>query len=330
MSRTDRKGKGKGRGSVESRGESGAEADLSGSGAEIVVNLHVTERCNYRCSFCFGKWGIRGADDPGADGGVDGVFGDPGRAFLLVSDVFRLLSVAGPSSSTNIPVRFNFAGGEPALLRTLPEVVEYCRSLGATTSFVSNGLMLRRFGIPWLARNFDLVGLSVDSAVESTNLRIGRATSAGRVFDIGEIVSAVRALRSVSDCPVKINTVVNRKNVYEDLSPALRDLAPEKWKVLQMLPVYDSTDEVTADEFQAFVHRHAEFADIMTVEDNDQMTASYLMIDPLGRFFWTTDSEGRSVADATGYVYSRPILEVGAAAAYRECEISWAKYARRY
>jgi hypothetical protein len=48
-------------------------------------------------------------------------------------------------------------------------------------------------------------------------------------------------------------------------------------------------------------------ADILVSEDNDEMTGSYLMIDPLGRFFWRDGGDG--------YRYSAPILEVGAAAA---------------
>jgi radical S-adenosyl methionine domain-containing protein 2 len=94
-----------------------------------------------------------------------------------------------------------------------------------------------------------------------------------------------------------------------------------------MLPVYGSADAVSAAEFTAFVRRHAEFADVMVVEDNDRMIASYLMVDPLGRFFWTSDDAD---GDAGGYSYSRPILEVGAATSFRECSVSWEKYVERY
>lgn len=291
--------------------------------AELVVNLHVTERCNYACTFCFGKWGMSG--DRGLS--ADGIFGDPDRARLLVSDVFGYLSEL---SHATRGIRFNFAGGEPALLPALPEIVQHCRDLGARTSFVSNGLMLRRFELSWISRNFDLIGLSVDSASAATNLRIGRVNRAGRVFDIAHVTAAVQELRRLSDCAVKINTVVCRTNVHEDLSEAVRGLAPDTWKVLQMLPVYGNADAVTSSEFAGFIHRHAEFADVMTVEDNDRMTASYLMIDPLGRFFWTAESEVSGAAEGAGYRYSRPILEVGTAAAYAECGISWEKYEQRY
>ena len=47
----------------------------------------------------------------------------------------------------------------------------------------------------------------------------------------------------------------------------------------------------------------------MAPEDNDDMTGSYAMIDPLGRFF--SNTTGR-------HVYSRPILDVGVAAAFSD------------
>lgn len=281
-------------------------------GAELVVNLHVTEQCDYACSFCFGKWGLDRAA---------GVFEDLARSTALISDVFDVLSA---SEFGTHGIRFNFAGGEPALLRGLPTLVEHCRRIGARRSFVSNGLMLRRFDAAWISRNIDIVGLSIDSLSELTNLRIGRATRSGQAFSLAHIIPPVRELRSLGRCLIKVNTVVNRENVHENLSPALRSLEPDKWKVFQMLPVYGSAGTVTAAEFRKFLRRHAEFAHILVSENSDQMTASYLMIDPMGRFFWTSDG------GAGGYRYSRPILEVGAMAALQECTISWAKYFDRY
>src|SRR5207249_11774337 len=100
----------------------------------IVVNLHVTERCNYHCSFCFGRWGIGSAERD--------LFEDVDRAGALIADVHAVVAALRPDRQ---PVRFNFVGGEPALLRSLPWLVESCRALGARVSFVSNGLMLHRF-----------------------------------------------------------------------------------------------------------------------------------------------------------------------------------------
>ncbi len=61
----------------------------------------------------------------------------------------------------------------------------------------------------------------------------------------------------------------------------------------------------------------------MVSEDNDEMTGSYVMVDPMGRFFWHAQDEA-------GYRYSESILQVGVEAAFASSVISWRKYGRRY
>ncbi len=62
----------------------------------------------------------------------------------------------------------------------------------------------------------------------------------------------------------------------------------------------------------------------MSIEDNDEMSESYLMIDPLGRFFQNTpNSLGQ------GYLFSDPILSVGLASALSSIQLSPEKYRRR-
>jgi radical S-adenosyl methionine domain-containing protein 2 len=280
---------------------------------ETVVNLHVTERCNYGCTFCFGKWGVGSTEHE--------LFEDAARAGVLIRDVADAVAARDGAECS---VRFNFVGGEPALLRSLPKLIGYCKALGTRVSFVSNGLMLQRFQPAWIARQVDIAGLSIDSAVHATNLAIGRATRSGRPFHLESILASLAELRRLGATRVKINTVVSRANVGEDLSPVIREIRPDKWKVLQVLPVYGSTDTVSAAEFAAFVRRHAEFDDILVHEDNHAMADSYLMIDPLGRFFWKDSTDG------SGYQYSAPVLEVGASTALRACPISWERYADRY
>lgn len=279
---------------------------------EFVVNLHVTERCNFHCTYCFGKWGVAESSDL--------VFENLPQAEALLTD---LAGIFPPGRMTGCDLRVNFVGGEPGLLQALPELVASCRRIGTRMSFVSNGLMLRRFSSRWISDNFDLAGLSIDSVSRITNLRIGRATRSGTTVDIENIHTVVQELKS-SGTAVKINTVVSSANVAEDFTEMLKMMRPHKWKVLQMLPVYDERGSVSTEEFNGFIARHAEFADIISSEDNDAMTGSYVMIDPLGRFFWYTGNSG------TGYEFSRPILEVGAAQAFSESTFFWEKYDGRY
>lgn len=278
---------------------------------EFVVNLHVTERCNFSCSYCFGKWGIATGSE---------LFENVPLAQELIRDVvsvFPTVPLKAPS------MRFNFVGGEPALLRSLPELVGFCRALGARTSFVTNGLMLQHFSPSWLARNFDIAGLSIDSISQERNRLIGRSTRSGATLDLDKIGADILELKSLGTA-VKVNTVVSAVNCDEDFSEIIRKLCPDKWKIFQMLPVYDGRSAVSTEDFGKFIARHKEFEEIMFTEDNDEMTGSYAMIDPLGRFFWY---EG---APCSGYKYSQPILQVGAAEAFSQSTMAWLKYAKRY
>ncbi|GAB4061370.1 viperin family antiviral radical SAM protein [Catellatospora paridis] len=277
--------------------------------SEFVVNLHVTERCNYGCTFCFGKWGL--------DAAKTEIFEDAGAGEAVIRDLFAHFG-GRPDG-----IRFNFVGGEPALLKRLPELVALCRELGARVSYVSNGLMLRRFDVAWTAANVDLVGISVDSLVDETNRRIGRLDKHQGMLDRASLYGYVSRLREIAAARIKVNTVVCLANHDEDLSPLIDAVRPDRWKIFQVLPVYGEREAVTPAQFSDFLDRHQRFGKVIVSEDNDEMTGSYVMVDPMGRFFWHV--EGRP-----GYRYSRPISEVGVAAAFAAAGISWEKYSRRY
>ena len=128
---------------------------------------------------------------------------------------------------------------------------------------------------------------------------------------------------------VKLNTVVCALNCHEDLSALVRAIRPGRWKVFQALPMEGQNDGsidgliITHGQFQTFLDRHSHLADdgyCPVVEDNDAMRGSYLMIDPLGRFF----------GNATGrHVYSAPILSVGVEVAVAEVGFDPKKFIAR-
>lgn len=90
-----------------------------------------------------------------------------------------------------------------------------------------------------------------------------------------------------------------------------------------MLPVVTSELAVSAEAFRAFVARHHALRELMCVEGNDSMSESYIMIDPLGRFFQNASSQ-------RGYRYSGPVDVVGAERAFSEWPFSVDVYASRY
>jgi radical S-adenosyl methionine domain-containing protein 2 len=252
----------------------------------LAINFHVWKPCNYKCKFCFA------------------VFDDvPGR--LSREQAIRVVEQVAPHCE-----KITFVGGEPTLCPFLGDLIETAHRLGLTTCVVSNG---ERLG-PILERHaasLDWIGLSVDSADEAVCVRLGRGTGGHVNRSI-----ALAGLARERGIQIKLNTVVTAWNHAEDMSAFVKAIRPERWKVFRVLPIAGQNDGrvepllITAEQFRAYVERHAHLAGEgfpPVAEDNEDMTGSYVMIDPMGRFFDNVD--GR-------LVYSPPILEHGVEQAF--------------
>ena len=265
------------------------------------VNYHLWKSCNMGCGFCFATF-------------LDLPF--QGTAYLPQGDSIRLITrIAGAGF-----LKINFAGGEPTLCPWLPDLIRHAKSLGLTTSVVTNGSRITDAWLDDLAASLDLLAISIDSVNPERQRNIGRLVNGkppmteSDYLRIGESARA-RGVR------LKVNTVVNRHNVDEDLLPFIKAMGPERWKIFQALPVVGQNHlrfeefAITKAEFDLYVERNrsADEDGVRVVpENNDTMTGSYLMIDPLGRFFDNTRGE---------HTYSSPILAVGVNKALAEVDI---------
>jgi len=264
------------------------------------VNFHLYKPCNLRCRFCFATFrDIRGR--------------------IPRLDVSRILGVLRSAGCEKI----NFAGGEPTLYPDFGSVLSEARALGFVTSIVTNGARLRPL-LQSQPGDLDWVGLSIDSGSEVTQAALGR----GRGRYVATSV-ALAQLAHTQGVKVKLNSVITRLNVGEDLSGLVRRVRPLRWKVFQVLAVAGQNDGkiddllISGAAFAGFVDRHAHLAAegfAPVVEDNDAMRGSYVMIDPRGRFFCNTTG---------GHRYSRPILEVGVFAALGEVGFQLEKFDAR-
>ncbi|EDM47642.1 viperin family antiviral radical SAM protein [Marinobacter algicola] len=290
---------------------------------ELTINWHVTEACNYSCQYCYAKW----KDYPNPRE----LFHDRRRTRDLLNELFRYFH----PTNTNNPlreelswktVRLNLAGGEPSILgNRLLDIAEIAREVGFQLSIISNGSRLTRSMIKEIAPHLTCLGISLDSANPTTNMEIGRALRSGKLLDPQELAGNIRlALKINPRLTVKLNTVVNLLNVGEDLSGLVQEIRPQRWKILRMLPIVDASLAISDEEFAAFVQRHRAFQSVQCVEDNRDMCESYLMIDPFGRFFQNHPSL------AGGYLYSDPILSVGAHAAFSKMAFNSASFQSRY
>jgi radical S-adenosyl methionine domain-containing protein 2 len=289
---------------------------------ELVINWHLLEPCNYKCGFCYGKW-----DKPSAGREI---CRDPTKSDELLRELGRFFdpgNADNPLSTSLVwqSLRLTLAGGEPTLIGDrLPAIAKSAREHGFKVALITNGSRLHRGKAAVLSSCLDILGISIDSADAHTNTRIGRVEKSGISLRLDDLEAFIREARAANPAlQVKINTVINSHNAHEDMSDLIERIKPAKWKLFRALPVISDALCVSATAFDAYVDRHRRFAEIISKEDNEAMTMSYLMVDPYGRFFQNQRS-GR------GYDYSDPILKDGAARAFEGIRFLPEAFALRY
>ena len=272
------------------------------------VNYHLWAPCNMQCRFCFAPFHDVRQSIP--------------KGHLPEPDAARVVDALCAYGFEKV----NFVGGEPMLCPWLPNLLRVARQAGVVTTMVTNG---SRLTPEWLDRAggaLDWIGISMDSASADTHRSLGRsvrsaALSPDRYVELAALVRD-RGIR------LKVNTVVTTATAHEDMSDLILSMAPERWKVFQVLPVAGQNDGsedlwIEPDAFQSFVDRHARVNEAgveMVPEPNGLMRGSYAMVDPAGRFF---DNAGG------GHAYSAPILEVGVEQALSEVAINVERFEQR-
>lgn len=256
------------------------------------ANFHFRKFCDQNCVYCFA------------------VFDDvPGQ--LKLEEMLNVLTALRAQGVQKI----NFAGGEPTLYEPLEQLLHHARALGFVTCIVTNGRRLEPL-LEHHANAIDWVTLSVDSGEEATQAALGRTALGGYVKRLTGLATLCHEAR----VRLKLNTVLTRLNCDEDMTQLVIQIRPERWKVFQVLPIAGQNDGkvddllITGQQFSDFVHYHQQSlpSDIVLVpENNEAMSGSYAMIDPLGRFFDNISGK---------HQYSDPILEVGVEQAWQQIE----------
>ena len=279
---------------------------------ELTINWHILEACNYDCYFCYAKYGQKS------------IFSRHYEEVLR--EVAALNGCRIDFQNGTIiaeSVRINFAGGEPFLEKDLGRAIAVAYDLGLRPSFISNGSLLTHEFIMKFGPMISVAGFSVDSFDDEQNRKIGRRDNRGAHVGYERMAEIFSAFRQVSPKTVlKINTVVCRENVGDDLTSPLCKLRPDRWKALRVIPIHGASGlGISDEEFSSFLNRHRDVPGKIVPEDNVDMHRSYIMLDPDGRFYQREGSD---------YLRSAPILEVGAAIALQSVEFDAETYFNRY
>jgi len=227
------------------------------------VNWHITNRCNYACRFCFAQ--------------------NLGKHEVSFEEGQKILEKLSHSGIEKI----NFAGGEPLLHSRLPDYCKIAKNLGMTVSITTNGSRLDCNMVSRLSGDVDWIALSVDSCLDTVEAEMGR----GRGEHVTNALNAAFLIHEAG-IRLKVNTTVTSLTWQENMRPLIRMMAPDRWKVMQMLVIDGENDAssvglgITNAQFRAFAEHHRSIClgpGVYPVfETADDMEGSYFMITPDG------------------------------------------------
>ncbi|MCK5398130.1 MAG: viperin family antiviral radical SAM protein [Thermoplasmata archaeon] len=230
------------------------------------ANWHITKACNFNCIYCFA--GFKSIQET-----------LPKKVALQIPRQLKELGVE----------KLNIAGGEPLLYPYLMEILEEAKHCGLVVTLISNGALLNEDNLEAFHDYVDWIGISIDSCNEYVQHRLGR----GAYNQISNSIQKAKLIKEY-DFKLKINTVVTKLNMHEDMRPLIKSVDPERWKVFQVMERKGENDHciapllITKEEFVIYTQKNDMVLDNGSTprfESNEVMRQSYLMLDPLGRFF---------------------------------------------
>ncbi|EDN71560.1 conserved hypothetical protein [Beggiatoa sp. PS] len=276
---------------------------------ELVINYHITEKCNYACRHCYAKWNVNDNQE---------IHTDMTQVEILLNNLYDFFSKRSKR------LRLNLAGGEPLLCKHIGKIIELANSIGFRVSIISNGSALTEKFVRSHAKQLSVLGLSIDSLQPSRLKKIGRLSRNGQHLSEQKWFELIKLLRDSNETLlIKINTVVCQFNYDEYLGEFIDKIAPDKWKIFRVLPLDNNSVRISHHEFSLFLDNHKQVTMPYYIENNEDMTESYIMVDPIGRFYQNSPAHH-------GYTYSQCITEIGIEKAFNQINFNLDKYHNRY
>ena len=244
------------------------------------VNLHITQKCNYACKYCFAHF------DHDNDLNLD-----------------QWKHIIDNLKASGLVDAINFAGGEPVLHRDFAAIVNYAYDQGFKLSIITNGsLMLNpKLMPPELFSKFE------------TLVALGACNKSQEVLSYDKLSQLIKLARSINPAiRIKLNTVITNLNADEDLTIIGQELDIARWKMLRMkLFIHEGFNNAplltSQADFDDFVERHAGVSRDV-VPEND-LTRSYIMVDNQGRLLDDETEEykvvGSLLTEDFGTVFDR-------------------------
>jgi GTP 3',8-cyclase len=150
------------------------------------LRISVTDRCNFRCTYCMPEEGLEWLD----------------RSELLsYEEIERVARICVERYGFE---SFRLTGGEPLLRRNLEDLVGRLAALGADLALTTNGTGLPGHAEPLARAGLSRINISLDS------LRRDRFLELTRRDELHKVLAGIDAALAAGLRPVKINAVVIR------------------------------------------------------------------------------------------------------------------------
>ncbi len=160
------------------------------------LRVSVTDRCNYRCTYCMPK---------------DGLSWMPRSELLRYEEISRIVRVMSTLGIQKVRI----TGGEPTIRTDIISLVESIAAIPGIqdVAMTTNGHTLVELAEPLAAAGLNRVNVSIDSLNKETFSRLTRGGNLQRVLD------GIVAARNAGLTPIKLNAVLlageNDHEVFE-------------------------------------------------------------------------------------------------------------------
>lgn len=271
-----------------------------------VINYHITDRCNYQCKHCFARFNQKELSLDDAKKVVD-----------AIEVYFKEAKSENP--------RINLAGGEPLIYPYIDEIIDYISSKGIKVSIITNGSFLTEEKVEKYAGKVETIGISIDAKSKETNEKIGRCTSKGPL-NLEKLKKVCDKIHSFG-IKLKINTVVSRVNIDEDLLSVYKELKPDKIKYLCVHVLENKNKNTNSilpsnEEFDEFVRKNLYNENCkVVIENSGYMANSYFMLNPCGQVYINDNGSEKQY----GSCLETPLMEI-----YKDVPLNESKFKERY
>jgi cyclic pyranopterin phosphate synthase len=176
------------------------------------VRISVTDKCNFRCTYCMPAEGLEWLRRD---------------EILTFEEIARLTSILASLGVDEV----RLTGGEPLVRRDLPELVRMLSPIPGIEdlSLTTNGILLRRLAGPLVEAGLRRINVSLDSLDHVRFAEITRRDALEQVLEGLEEAERYPELR-----PIKVNCVAI-KGFTEQEVPALAELARRKPYVVRFI-----------------------------------------------------------------------------------------------